>query len=131
MNAVPFDTLTMARKLQASGMAGAVADGTVEALVDAMESADLATKADIAGATVAIEGLRGELKTEMASRHTDLKTDMMGRHTELRTEIATLHTQLKTDNELLRRDIVIKIGSIMVIGVGIMLAAMRYLLMHP
>lgn len=93
MNAVPFDTLTMARKLQASGMASTVADGTVDALVDAMVSADLATKSDVAGVTMAIESLRGELKAEMASRHTDLKIEMTGRHTELRTEIATLNTQ--------------------------------------
>ena len=46
-------------------------------------------------------------------------------------EIAALQIQLKTDNELLRREIVIKFGSMMVIGVGVMLTAIRYLVMHP
>ncbi len=74
-----------------------------------MESADLATRADTAAASAAIDGLRIELKTE----------------------IAALQIQLKTDNELLRREIVIKFGSMMVIGVGVMLTAIRYLVMHP
>jgi NhaP-type Na+/H+ or K+/H+ antiporter len=34
MNAVPFDTLSMARKLQASGIEAALAGGMVEALVE-------------------------------------------------------------------------------------------------
>ena len=120
MNAVPFDTLSMARKLQASGMESSAAAGMVEALIDALDSAGLATKADVGGTTAAIDGLRGELKTEMT-----------GRHTELKTNIATLQTLIRTDNELLRREIVIKFGSMMVIGVGIILGAMRYFLLHP
>ena len=48
MNAVPFDTLKLARKLEASGMAGAMAAGTAEALAEAMGGAEVATKADIA-----------------------------------------------------------------------------------
>jgi hypothetical protein len=109
MNAVPFDTLSMARKLQASGLEAAVAAGMVEALVEGLNGGGLATTADVARTTAAIDGLR----------------------IDLRTEIASLHTQLKTDNELLRREIVIKVGSMMVIGVGVMLTVMRYLLLHP
>jgi len=120
MNAVPFDTLNMARKLQTSGLDSGAASGLVEALVEAMQSADLATRADTAAASAAIDGLRIELKSESA-----------GRHIELKTEIAALQIQLKTDNELLRREIVIKFGSMMVIGVGVMLTAIRYLVMHP
>jgi hypothetical protein len=109
MNAVPFDTLSMVRRLQASGVESAVAAGMVEALVDGLNGGGLATTADVARTTAAIDSLRIDLKTEIAS----------------------LHTQLKTDNELLRREIIIKFGSMMVIGVGVMLTAMRYLLLHP
>jgi hypothetical protein len=59
MNTVPFDTLKFARKLEASGMAGAMAAGTAEALAEAMSGAELATKADIAD-------LRTELKGDIA-----------------------------------------------------------------
>ncbi len=69
----------------------------------------MTTAADVARTTGAIDGLRIDLKTEMAA----------------------LHTQLKTDNEFFRREIVIKFGSMMIIGVGVILTVMRYLLLHP
>ena len=109
MNAVRFDTLSMARKLQASGLEAAVAAGLVEALVEGLSGGELATTGDVARTTAAIDSLRIDLKTELAS----------------------LQTQLKTENELLRREIVIKFGSMMVIGVGVMLTVMRYFLLHP
>jgi 2-phosphoglycerate kinase len=102
MNAVPFDTLKFARKLEASGMAAGVAAGTAEALAEAMTGAELATKSDIAA-------LRAELKGDTAA----------------------LRTELKADLELLRRDLIITLGSISVVGVGILLAAMRYMPVHP
>jgi hypothetical protein len=98
MNAVPFDTLKFARKLEASGMAAGTAAGTAEALAEAMTGGELATKADIAGTHTAIDNLRAELKSDI---------------------------------ELLRRDLVIKLGSMSVIGVGVLLAAMRYMPAHP
>ncbi len=164
MIAVPFDTLSMARKLQASGMDGVMASGTVDVIVDALSGAALATKADLAATTASIDALRTEvkgdidslrtelkteigilrteLKTEIAGIRTEVKTEVAGLRTEVKTEIATLHTQMKTDNatlrtefksdiELLRRDLVIKCGGMMVIGVGVMLTAMRFLLLHP
>ena len=108
MNAVPFDTLSMARRLLASGLEATVAAGMVEALVEGLTGGGLAPTADIARSTVAIDHLRIDLKTD----------------------VAALHTQLKTDNELLRGEIVIKFGSMMVIGVGVILTVMRYLLLH-
>jgi hypothetical protein len=109
MHAVPFDTLQLARKLEASGMAGPMAAGTAEALAEIMVGSDLATKADIAATKVDIASLRTELKAD----------------------IAGLRTELKMDIEILNRDIVIKFGSMMVIMVGILLAAIRYLPPHP
>nr|WP_294512429.1 hypothetical protein [uncultured Rhodopila sp.] len=109
MNAVPFDTLKFARKLEASGMTPGTAAGTAEALAEAMTGAELATKSDVAGTNTAIGNLR-----------TELKADICG-----------LRTELKSDIELLRRDPVIKLGSIVVVGVGVLLAAMRYMPVHP
>jgi hypothetical protein len=102
MNAVPFDTLKLARKLEASGMAGPMAAGTAEALAEAMGGAELATKADIAG-----------LRTE-------LKADISGLGSEIRLEM-----------EVLRRDLVIKFGSMLVVAVGVLIAVSRYLPPHP
>jgi hypothetical protein len=38
---------------------------------------------------------------------------------------------LKGDTEVLRRDLVIKLGSMMVIAVGVILAALRFMPPHP
>jgi len=102
MNAVPFDTLKLARKLEASGMAGPMAAGTAEALAEAMSGAELATKADITS-------LRTELKANSVS----------------------LRSEFTSDIEILRRDLVIKFGGMLVISVGILLTAIRYLPPHP
>ena len=142
MNAVPFDTLKFARKLEASGMAPATAAGTAEALTEAMTGAELATKTDIATTHTAIGNLRIELKGDIEALRTEVKSEIGALRTELKTEIGTLRTELKGDNtslraelksdiELLRRDLVIKLGSIAIVGVGILLAAMRYMPVHP
>ena len=65
MNAVPFDTLKLARKLEASGMTGAMAAGTAEALAEAMGGAEVATKADIAGVRAEI----AEFEDRTEGRH--------------------------------------------------------------
>src|ERR687886_376620 len=98
MAAVPFDTPKLARRLEAAGFPGKQAADTAEALEEAMSGAELATKSDLAA-------LRIELKAE----------------------IAALRAELKADIELLRRDLTIRLGSMMVIGLGILPAAIRYL----
>jgi len=74
MNAVPFDTLKFARRLEATGLAAGVAAGTAEALAEAMSGAELATKSDIAG-------LRTEVKADIAGVRSDmelLRRDLRG-----------------------------------------------------
>jgi hypothetical protein len=109
MSAVPFDTLKFARHLEASGMAASVAAGAAEALADALTGAELVTRSDLAGTT-------SELRSEIAA---------------VRSEIAATRIELKHDIELSRRDITIKFGSMLVIAVGILLTAIRYLPPHP
>ena len=113
MSAVPFDTLKFARHLEASGMAASVAAGAAEALADALTGAELVTRSDLAETTT-------ELRNEIASTTR-----------ELRNEISATRIELKNDIELLRRDIAIKFGSMLVIAVGILLTAIRYLPPHP
>jgi hypothetical protein len=108
MTAIPFDTLKFARHLEASGLAASAAAGAAEALADALTGSDLATRADL---TAAISGVKGEI---------------LG----VKAEIAAVKTELKNDIELSRRDITIKFGSMLVIAVGVLLAAIRYLPPH-
>jgi hypothetical protein len=138
MIAVPFDTLKMARKLEASGMTGSMAAGTAEALADALAGADLATKSDVAEVRTEVAALRTELKGDIAGLRTELKGDISALRTELKGDIAGLRSETKFDNaslradlELLRRDLTIKVGGMMVVAVGIILTAFRYLPPHP
>jgi hypothetical protein len=149
MNAVPFDTLKLARKLEASGMTGPMAAGTAEALAEAMGGSEVATKADIAGVRGEIAGvkaeigdlrtglkgeiadLRTELKAEIADLRTELKADIGGLRTEVKSDIAALGIQLRLEMEVIRRDVIIKFGSMLVIGISIMIATSRYFQLHP
>ena len=90
MNAIPFDTLKMARKLEAAGFAGTQAAGAAEAMADAMAGAELATKTDLLGA-------KAELENKL---------------------------------ELLRRDMTIRLGAMLIASTTIVLTAMRFMTMH-
>ena len=116
MGAVPFDTLRLARRLEGAGFSPQQAGDTAEALAEAMSGAELATTADIVG-------VRTELKAEIAALRSELKAEIAA----VRAEIAAARSELKADIELLRRDITIRLGSMLVVAVGILLAAMRYL----
>jgi len=112
MAAVPFDTLKLARRLEAAGFPAKQAGDTAEALAEAMSGAELATKSDLAPVKSDLAALRAELKAEIAA---------------LKAEIAALRAEFKADIELLRRDLTIRLGSMIVVAVGILLAAIRYL----
>lgn len=101
MGAVPFDTLKLARRLETAGFPPKQAGDTAEALAEEMSGARLATADDIALVRTEIAALRTEFKAEIAA---------------VRTEI-----------ELLRRDLTIRLGSMLIVAVGILLAAIRYL----
>jgi hypothetical protein len=87
-----------------------LAADTAEALAEAMSGAELATKSGLA-----------LIRTEMAGLRAELKAD-----------IAALRAELRADIELVRRDLTIRLGGMMVVAVGILLAAIRYLpASHP
>jgi hypothetical protein len=98
MNAMPFDTLKMAQRLEAAGFSGPQAAGASEALAEALIGADLATKTDIAG---------------------------------IRSDLASVEARLQAAMELLRRDMTIKLSGFVFVAVGVLLAAMRYMMLHP
>ena len=112
MNAVPFDTLKLARDLEAAGLAPPVAAGASAALADALIGADLATKSDLVG-------LEARIEARMDSRMSGMEARMAASEARL---IGTL--------ELLRRDMIIKLGGMMFVAVGVILTAMR-LMPHP
>ena len=117
MNAIPFDTLKMARRLEAAGFSGAQAAGAVEAMVEAMAGAELATKADVQ--TSAAE-VRAELRSEIASVRSDM--------TAMETRLFAAITKVANDLDILRRGMTIRLGATAIASTGIILAAMRLML---
>lgn len=127
MNAIPFDTLKMARKLEAAGFSSAQAAGAAEAMADAMAGAELATKADLLAMQADLEHQTGLVRTGLEREIGLVRVEMTAMETRLTTVIAGVRKGL----ELLSRDLTIRLGAMMIAGFGIMLAAMRYMLMHP
>jgi Protein of unknown function (DUF1640) len=121
MAEVPFDTLKLARRLEAAGFPTQQAGDMAEAIAEAISQ--LATKADLAALQAAtradIAALRAELKADMAALRTELKADMAALRTELKADMAALRTEL----EILKRDITIRLGSMIVVATGVLLAA--------
>ncbi len=126
MNAIPFDTLKFVERLEEGGFTHAQAKAAAEAFAEAT-SQELATKADIMS-------LRTDVRAEIASVRTDLCVEIASVRTDLRAEIAHVRTDLRAeiarvgiDVELAKRDLKIWFGSVMVVAVGVILAAIRYL----
>ncbi|HET8996523.1 MAG TPA: hypothetical protein VFN42_07640 [Acetobacteraceae bacterium] len=113
MNAVPFDTLKMAQRLQVAGFSAPQASGAAEALAEALTGANLATKGDVAA-------LGNKIEADNAVARSETKADN-----------ARLRTELMAAVELLRRDMTIKLGGIVIVATGVLLAAMRYMTLHP
>lgn len=125
--AMPFDTLRLARRLEGAGFAPQQAGDMAEAIAEAL--AQLATKADLAALEVAtrtdIAALRHEMKADMAALRHEMKADIAALRTELQAGMAALRNELKADIEILRRDMTIRLGSMMVVAVGVILAGFK------
>jgi len=100
MMSAGFDTLEVAKRLKGAGFD----DAQAEAITGVLREADLsrlATKDDVA-----------LVKDDLARVKDDLAND-----------IAHLGTALRAEMEILRRDITIRFGSMLVVATGVLLAA--------
>jgi hypothetical protein len=118
MNTIPFDTLKMARKLEAAGFPGPQAAGAAEAMAEAMSGSELATKADLVGIKTDMAGIKADLfavkadlvavKTDMVTVKADLvtvKTDLVTVKEDLTQEIGLVRTDLTREIGLVRTDL--------------------------
>ena len=71
--------------------------------------------------------LRSESRSELGQEVSHLRTDMAATETRLTAAI----TKVGNDVEILRRDMTIRLGAIAIASTGVVLGAMRYMLMHP
>lgn len=91
-------------------------------------------KSEIAGVRSELKSeiveVRAELKSEIAEVRNELKSESASIRSELKTEIASVRSDIlavRSEIELSKRDLKIWFGSIMVVAVGVILAAIRYL----
>ncbi|MET7242674.1 hypothetical protein ABZT49_04850 [Methylobacterium sp. EM32] len=136
MTAVAFDTYAMVRRLKASGFSEDQAEAITGALKDGRESdlASLATKADLRESEVA---LRTDLREAEDRLKADLResegrldvkiTDLSHRITDLSHRVDLGLAAGRADMRLLEQRMTVKLGALVAAGIGIMIAAFRYL----
>jgi hypothetical protein len=130
MNAVPFDKLKLAHGLEAAGLAAPVAAGTAAALAEAMGGADLATKADIGAVKTEITMLESRVIAAIGNLETKVMGAVGALDTKFDNKFAAFETKYDSKLELLRRDMTIKLGGMIFIATGVILAALR-IMPHP
>ncbi|MEO5327751.1 MAG: CCDC90 family protein [Magnetococcus sp. THC-1_WYH] len=138
--AIAFDTYAYVKKLRDAGVDERQAAIQAEALVNLVEDR-LTTKQDLAGVEsslrrdikeldVKIESFRLELKRDIKeldvkieSFRLELKRDIK----ELDVKIESIRSELKRDIKELEQRMVIKLGSLMVVAVGVVAALVKLL----
>ena len=107
MMSTAFDTLEISKRLRSVGFDDAQAEAITGVLRESREAdlSRLATKDDVAR-------LESTTKNDIARLESTTKN-----------EIARLETTLRAEMEILRRDLTIRLGGMIVVATGILLAA--------
>jgi hypothetical protein len=130
MSAVTFDTLKFVEKLETGGFTHAQAKAAAEAFAEATGQ-ELATKSDIATLRITTQAdalaLRAESKADLAAFRSEVNTDLLAFRADFKADIARLETRLETGLQSLEQRMTIKLGGLLVVAIGILLSAIRYL----
>jgi len=135
MELVAFDTHQFIQTLSQSGMPMEQAEAISNAMrmAYAHGTSDLATKADLAVVKTDLAGVKTDLagvKADLAEVKTEIaevKTDIATFKVEVTNKIETVKTELEHSNKLLEKSMTIRLGSMLFIAVGVMMAFMKYL----
>ena len=108
----------------------------VEALADFMDT-QAASKADLNDAKAELKSDIAGVRSEIASVKNDLKAEIAGVRSEFKAEIAEVRSDLRlvesnlhAQNVQIEQRMTIKLGGLLVVITGILLAAIRYLPPH-
>ena len=123
MAAAPFDTLKLARALRdKAGFSQEHAEAAADALAEVIAE-QVATKQDI-------KDLGTELRAEIADLRNEMRAEFADVRSEMRTEFAAVRTEMRTEFAALRAEIaaaeqrtIIRLGGMLVVLAGILLAA--------
>ncbi len=111
MKAANFDSLTYANRLKAAGMDGGLAEVQASVMTEVIQDHfhNLSTKQEV-------QQLSLDLRKEM---------NLLGQ--DLRKEIQLLRLEVQKDMQLLEQRMVIKLGSLMVLAIGVVATVVKLL----
>ncbi|MFY7776689.1 MAG: hypothetical protein ACOVQ8_00285 [Elstera sp.] len=119
MNAVPFDTLKLADRLSAGGFTPEQARAASSALAEAVGGADLVTKDHFDARLKLVDGQFSVIDERFKV--------VDERFTRVEERINATERRLEERIVASENRITLRLGSMLVIGVGLLLAAIRYL----
>jgi len=125
MSVVPFDTLAFAQKLEQGGFtleqsrtaASALADAFTDSVATKDDIKEL--KSDIGNLKGEIEAVRMELGTKIEAVRMELKAEIEA----VRNEMAGIRVEIGHQIQASEQRTTIRLGGMIVVGVGILLAA--------
>jgi hypothetical protein len=122
MKAANFDSLTYANRLKAAGMDGGLAEVQASVMTEVIQDHfhNLSTKQEV-------QQLSLDLRKEMNLMGQDLRKEMNLMGQDLRKEIQLLRLEVQKDMQLLEQRMVIKLGSLMVLAIGVVATLVKVL----
>ncbi len=122
MKAANFDSLTYANRLKAAGMDGGLAEVQASVMTEVIQDHfhNLSTKQEV-------QQLSLDLRKEMNLMGQDLRKEMNLMNQDLRKEIQLLRLEVQKDIQLLEQRMVIKLGSLMVLAIGLVATLVKVL----
>lgn len=135
--ALAFDTLQYSKRLQQAGVAAPLADAQAEALAQVLTTGmdALATRADLEKVTLAtradlervtqttradLERVSLAARTDLERVETSLKGDIHALENRLISTEGQLRSEFRSELRLLEQRMTIKLGSMLVVAVGVM-----------
>jgi hypothetical protein len=111
MNAANFDSLSYANRLKAAGMDAGLAEVQASAMTEVIQgqSQNLSTK------------------PELQQLGQDLHKDMQSLRVELQKDMQSVRVDFQKDMQLLEQRMVIKLGSLMVLAIGVVATLVKVL----
>ncbi len=122
MNAANFDSLSYANRLKAAGMDAGLAEVQASAMTEVIQgqSQNLSTKQEV-------QQLGQDLHKDMQSLRVELQKDMQTLRVELQKDMQSVRVDFQKDMQLLEQRMVIKLGSLMVLAIGVVATLVKLL----
>jgi hypothetical protein len=120
------DRLALVEAIEGAGIERAKAERVASVIFDAIHD-NVATKADVQASEAV---LRHELAAQIGGLRAELKSDIMGVRSVLASEIGRVDTRIERLDATVKAQpnaIMLRLGTLMVVLTGIILAALRYL----